>query len=85
METALRKIGNSTGMVLPRAVLNATGLSLGAKVAIAVEGERIILTPLANGIRAGWGLAAAEVAGQADTEADDWQRVPGPDHADLKW
>lgn len=43
--TTLRKVGGSIMMVVPRAILEQLDLKAGATVALAVEGERIIVEP----------------------------------------
>ena len=49
----LQRIGNSTGLVLPRDVLQAADLKAGDEVLLAVFGRRIVLQPAVRGARAG--------------------------------
>ena len=43
--TNLRKVGGSTMMVLPPAVLEMLGLAAGSTVAVTVDGRRLIVEP----------------------------------------
>ena len=85
METSLRKMGNSTGVILPRAVLGQVGLSTGAVMKVSVEGERVVLTPVRTERRAGWAEDAAAVAAVHDAQADEWLLVVNEADADLRW
>lgn len=85
METRLRKIGNSAGVVLPRAVLNAACVAIGARMDVALEGERIVITPLATATRQTWAVAAAEIGSAGDTEAEEWLNVGNEDDSALRW
>ncbi len=85
MQTALRKMGNSTGMILPQSILKEIGASTGAKMDVRVQDGKLIITPLADSIRAGWAESAADVGGHADHESDTWQGFSNADDADLTW
>lgn len=85
MRTVLRKMGNSTGVILPKAIVGQAGLAIGSAMEIAVEGEKVVLTPLRRERREGWSEAAADVALHADGEAAQWQAFGNRDDADLRW
>ncbi len=85
MQTALRKMGNSTGMILPQSILKEIGASTGAKMDVRVEDGKLIITPLVDSIRAGWAESAADVGGHPDHESEAWQGVGNADDADLTW
>jgi antitoxin MazE len=85
MQTSLRKMGNSTGVILPRAILGEAGLSTGAVMNVSVEGERVVLSPVRSERREGWAEDAAEVAAVHDTEAEEWLAVPNEADVDLSW
>jgi antitoxin MazE len=85
MQTALRKVGNSTAVILPRAILGQAGLATGSLMQISVEGERIVLTPVRKHPREGWEEAAAIVAATPDPEADDWLSMPLEADEDWVW
>lgn len=85
MRTALRKMGNSTGIILPRAVLREIGLELGASMELQVEGGRIVATPIMDPVRKNWAAAAAEIATRADPEEGAWQGFGNEQDAELTW
>jgi antitoxin ChpS len=45
LTTTLRKVGGSVMMAVPSAVLDLMHLQAGAKVALAVDGERLVVEP----------------------------------------
>lgn len=85
MRTALRKMGNSTGMILPKAILGQLGVETGTTMDLVVEGNRIIATPVEQPHRAGWAEAATAIAETADPEADIWGQFGNENDADLTW
>ncbi|MBA3406034.1 MAG: hypothetical protein H0U13_15365 [Gemmatimonadaceae bacterium] len=85
MQSALRKIGNSTGIVLPRAILGEIGLATGATLDLKVEGGRLIGTPIRTERRAGWGEAAAAIAEAKDADSAAWAAFGNEGDADLAW
>lgn len=62
MEVAIRTIGNSKGVVLPKPLLAQAGLEGQATASIVVENGSIVLRKPAKAVRAGWSEAAAAVA-----------------------
>lgn len=85
MQTALRKMGNSTGVILPRPLLGQVGLAAGAMMTVSVEGERLVLTPVKRTIREGWAEDAAAIAAISDPEADEWLNMPNETDDELEW
>lgn len=73
MQTALRKMGNSTGMILPKPILRELGVESGTSMDVVVENGRVIATPLKRKIREGWAEAAAIVGAEPLTEEErEW-------------
>lgn len=73
MLSALRKIGNSTGLIVPKAVLHEAGLASGAKLNVVVENGGIMLRPVQN-VRAGWAEDAARIAAEPeDPDEAAWE------------
>jgi antitoxin MazE len=71
MKIAIRKIGNSQGVVIPKPFLAQAGLETEAE--ITVEGEAVVLRKPARPARSGWAEAAkrlAEFGNEADAEHD---------------
>lgn len=83
MRTTLRKMGNSSGIILPRAILAEIGATIGEEFEVAVEGGRIVATPYEKTVRAGWAKAAAALA--ASDEKPAWPEFANDDDADLEW
>jgi len=85
MRTALRKMGNSTGVIIPRTALSQAGLTTGTGLDVSVEGNRIVLTPLKEHPRAGWAEAAAAIADEEDPEAAEWRAFGNEADSELTW
>ena len=86
MQSALRKIGNSTGLVLPRPILGALGVSGGTVLDLKVEDGRLIATPVVRKIREGWAEAAAEVAAaEEDPDEAAWMAFGNEGDDELTW
>ncbi len=62
MQIAIRDIGNSKGVVLPKPLLAQAGLDGQATATVVVENGSIVLSKPAKAVRAGWSEAAAAVA-----------------------
>jgi antitoxin MazE len=86
MQTALRKMGNSTGMILPKPILKLLGVESGASMDLVVEGGRVIATPVRNGARHGWEADAERIGSEPlDDDSASWLAF-GNDHDEqLEW
>jgi antitoxin MazE len=62
MEIAIRTIGNSKGVVIPKPLLSQVGLDDQVTVSIAIENGNIVLSKPAKPARDGWAAAAAALA-----------------------
>lgn len=62
MQIAIRTIGNSKGIVLPKPLLAQAGLDGEMTADIAVENGSIVLRKPAKAVRFGWAEAAKELA-----------------------
>ena len=62
MEIAIRNIGNSKGVVLPKPFLAQVGLDGQAMAHIEVENGSIVLRKPTKVVRAGWSEAAAALS-----------------------
>lgn len=73
MQTALRKMGNSTGMILPKPILKELGVESGASMDLVVENGRVIATPVKRKVREGWEEGAKRVGAEPLTEEErEW-------------
>ena len=84
-QTALRKMGNSTGMILPRAILSEIGVTTGAAMDLRVEDGKLIATPVKAKGREGWAAAAAGIAAHEDSAEAEWQGFGNEGDADITW
>jgi antitoxin MazE len=66
LRTALRKMGNSAGMIVPKAILTELGSGIGSSFDISVENGRIVAAPVEQHPRAGWAEAADALAAAGD-------------------
>ena len=62
MQTAVRKVGNSAEVIIPKATLAALGLSAGDTVDMRLEDGCLILAPVKPSTRAGWAEASRAIA-----------------------
>ena len=83
MRIAIRKIGNSQGVLIPKPMLVETGLD--GDVDISVENGAIVLRPIPDHQpRSGWADAAREIAAQND-DVPVWPEFANAGDAELKW
>ena len=66
MEIVIRNIGNSKGVLLPKALLAQAGLDDSTVAKVAVEHGAIVLRKPAQPARTGWAQAAQAVAAASD-------------------
>lgn len=66
MEIVIRNIGNSKGVLLPKALLAQAGLDDSTVAKVAVEHGAIVLRKPAQSARTGWAQAAQAVAAASD-------------------
>ena len=62
MQTRIRKIGNSAGLLLSKSVLEQLGVQRGDLVDLAVESGVLTLMPVRKNPRQGWATAAMAIA-----------------------
>lgn len=84
MRTALRKMGNSAGMIVPKAILSELGSAIGQDFEISVENGRIVAAPVRSEVRAGWAEAAALVAEGGD-DTLIWPEFANDEDDVLRW
>lgn len=84
MRSAVRKMGNSSGVIIPKPFLVEIGSKPGDEVEILVENGRIVITPVRSQPRAGWAEDAKRLAEEGD-DASVWPDFPNEADIDLKW
>ena len=79
-------MGNSTGMILPKPILKALGVTTGASMDLVVEEGRIIATPVKRVVREGWEEDAKRIGAEplnADSQA--WISFGNDGDDELVW
>ena len=84
MRAQLRRMGNSSGVIIPKPVLAQLGVTVGDSLDLAVEAGRLVLVPVPAHPRAGWAEAARQVA-EAGDDAPVWPEFGNEGDADLQW
>jgi antitoxin MazE len=77
MKTAIRKMGNSHGVIIPKPLLAEVGAKADDQVDLAVENGKIVIAPIRRKPRSG--LAAAGDGGLV------WPEFGSDADKDLKW
>ena len=84
MQTAVRKLGNSAGVIIPKATLAELGLAAGDTVDMRLEDGCLILAPVKQPTRLGWAEASRAIAA-AGEDALVWPEFSNAGDADLTW
>ena len=71
MQTAIKKIGNSSGILLPKPVLAHLHLTTGDLIDLDLQEGRVILSAVQRHPREGWAEAAKALA-EADDNKPAW-------------
>ncbi len=82
MKTAIRKLGNSQGIIIPKVLLAQVGLE--GEAELSVENDAIVLRKPATAVRAGWAEASRKIAAAGD-DALVWPEFGNEGDKDLKW
>lgn len=86
IQSTLRKMGNSTGMILPKAILDQLGLASGTKVELRVENGEVIATPAKRKVREGWEEAAKRIGAEGLTQEElEWLEMPSDFDDEWEW
>jgi len=82
MEVAIRKMGNSQGVLIPKPILAQVGLE--GEADLQVRDGVIEIRPVRRSQREGWADDARRIAEQGD-DALVWPELANADDADLVW
>jgi antitoxin MazE len=84
MQVAIRTMGNSKGVLIPKPILEQTGLLDAADLQV-VNGV-IEIRPIKRGLREGWAADSVRVAEQEAQDAGlAWPEFANADDASLQW
>jgi antitoxin MazE len=84
MRAAIRKLGNSSGVIIPKSMLTEIGISAGDPVDLSLEDGRIAITPLKRRPREGWAGAFGEIE-ELGEEDRAWLEFGNDGDAELEW
>jgi len=86
MTSKVRKIGNSAGIILPKPVLAALGVSEGAAVEFVYEPGKVTIVPVKRQVREGWAEDFEALAKEGLTEEDrEWLEADLTSETDDEW
>ncbi len=84
MKTAIRKMGNSQGVLIPKPFLMQTGLDLG-EVEIEVENDAIVIRKPKRKSREGWAQACQMIAARSSEQPIAWPLIPNESDKEFSW
>jgi antitoxin MazE len=84
MKTAIRKMGNSHGVIIPKPLLAEVGATANDEVDMGVENGRIVIAPIRKRPRAGWAAASKRLAATRDGDLV-WSEFGSDADKQLKW
>ena len=84
MRAAIRKLGNSSGIIIPKSMLAEIGVGPGDTVDLSLENGRIAITPVKRRPREGWAAAFAEI-GELGDEDLAWLQFANEGDGELQW
>jgi antitoxin MazE len=82
MKVAIRPMGNSRGVLIPKAVLAQTGMT--DEAVMTVEQGAVVLRPVKAHPREGWAQASRKLAA-AEDDALVWPEFGNADDGKLTW
>ena len=83
MKSAIRKMGNSHGVIIPKPLLAEIGAKAGDEVDLAVKGGKIVIAPPRKAPRSGWAADSKRLA-EAGEGRLAWPEFGNDDDQDLK-
>ncbi len=85
IRASFRRMGNSSGVILPKPVLAQLGVEVGDSPELSLEdGRGLVLTPSAPRPRAGWEAEARAITAAGDA-ALVWPEFGNEGDAELVW
>jgi antitoxin MazE len=83
MRTSLKKVGNSSGVIIPKPILDEVGARPGDQIDMIVESGRVVLAPVRRRVREGWAEASRAIAASGERLA--WPEFGNVDDEKLTW
>jgi antitoxin MazE len=84
MRAPVRKLGNSSGVIIPKPILAQIGIEVGDDLDLSLDDGRIVLAPMKQHPRAGWAEAAKRIADAGD-DSLVWPEFGNSGDDELKW
>ena len=84
VRAAIRKLGNSSGVIIPKSMLAQIGIAAGDPVDLSLEDGRIAITPIKRRPREGWAAAFAEIEELGDEDLA-WLQFGNDGDDELQW
>jgi antitoxin MazE len=86
MRVAIRKLGDSSGVIIPKSMLTELGIAAGDAVDLSLEDGRIAVTPIKRRPREGWAEAFDKIAPIPLTDEERaWMAFGNEGDDELKW
>jgi antitoxin MazE len=82
MKTAIRKLGNSQGVIIPKPILAQVGLV--DEAVMTIENDALVLRPVPQSRRTGWAEASQLIADSRD-DTLAWPEFANANDAHLQW
>jgi antitoxin MazE len=84
MQTAIKRMGNSAAILLPKPILAHLRVAAGDMLELDLQDGKIILSPAQHPPRAGWAEAAKALADAGEGHLE-WPEFDNANDADWKW
>ncbi len=84
MRAAIRQMGNSSGVIIPKPLLAQIGVTTGDAFDLSLEHGRIVLVPVKKHVREGWAEDSKRLAACGD-DALVWPEFCNAGDDDLEW
>lgn len=84
MKAAIRKMGNSQGILIPKPFLLETGLDIG-EVDLQVEKEAIVIRKPKKRVREGWAEVCAQIAAKTADQVIAWPLISKDSDGEVSW
>jgi antitoxin MazE len=84
MQSSIKKIGNSSGVLIPKPLLSQLGAAAGDTVDLSFDNGRLVIAFEKPHPRAGWAAAAQAIAAAGDDKLV-WPEFANADDDELTW